>query len=104
MAKSREIRNVAVASARVIGASWAALYLARDEQPKTPNAAKRETPLFPGALLCQRLDENVRRLASTLDAPLYVVHLEGLGALPYGKRIALSQSARYGQSQREVVA
>jgi hypothetical protein len=56
------------------------------------------------ALLCQRLDENARRLASKLDAPFYVVHLAGLAALFGGKRIALSHSARYGQSQRKVAA
>jgi hypothetical protein len=56
------------------------------------------------ALLCQWLDENTKRLASILDAPFYVVHLEGLAALSGGKRIALSHSTRYGQGQREVAA
>ena len=56
------------------------------------------------ALLCHRLDENAGRLASILDAPFYVVHLEGLTALFGGKRIAPSHSARYGESQRKVAA
>jgi hypothetical protein len=37
------------------------------------------------ALLCQRLDENARRLAGILDAPFYVAHLEGLAALSWWK-------------------
>ena len=55
-------------------------------------------------LLCQRFDENAERLASALDAPFYVVHLDGLTALFCGKRIAPSHSARYGESQRKVAA
>ena len=68
-----------------------------DDESKTVPASER-------ALLCQRLDENARRLASTLDAPFYVVYLQGLAALFCGNRIALSRSARYRQSQRKVAA
>src|ERR1700756_4317789 len=102
MPKSREVANVTDVGAGVIGASWAALCLARDEQPGTLNTAKRETPLFPGVLLCQRVDENARRMTSKLDASFYVVHLEGLAAFFGGKQVAMSHSARYGQSQRKV--
>jgi len=49
------------------------------------------------ALSCQQLDENARRLASILAAPISVVHLAGLAALSGGRRIALPHSARYGQ-------
>jgi hypothetical protein len=56
------------------------------------------------ALWCQQLDENATRLASVLAAPFSVVHLAGLAALSGGMRIALSHSARYGQSQRKVAA
>jgi hypothetical protein len=73
MAKSRESRNVALVSAEVVGASCAALRLVRDEQRKTPNTAKAESTFFPGVLLCQRLDENARRMTSTLDAPFFIL-------------------------------
>src|SRR5258707_6428509 len=53
------------------------------------------------ALLCQRLDENARRLASILEALFYVVHLAGLAALFDGRLIALSHSARYGQKPKK---
>jgi hypothetical protein len=56
------------------------------------------------ALLCQQIDENAIRLASKLDAPFYVVHLEDLAALFCGGRIAMSLSAGYGQRQRKVAA
>src|SRR5258708_7377629 len=53
------------------------------------------------ALLCQRLDESARRLASILEALFYVVHLAGLATLFCGRRIALSPSARYGQEPKK---
>ena len=68
------------------------------------SSANLECRLLPRVLWCQQLDENARCLASILDAPFYVVQLEGLVDLFGGRRIALSRFARCGQSQRKVAA
>jgi len=54
-----------------------------DDESKTVPASER-------ALLRQRLDENVGRLASVLAAAFSDVHLAGLAALFAGRRIALT--------------